>query len=196
MSSPRDVTALLHAWRAGDPAARDQAVDVLYGELRRRAAAHMRRERQGHSLQPSALVHEAYLRLAAQDRGHWQNRSQFLALASQMMRRILVDRARARLAAKRSGHWTKVALEDAGPVATLPPQIDVLDLDAALDKLAAMDERKSRIAELRFFAGLSLEETAALLDLSVKTVDRDWQAARALLFKMLAPSAASPSAVP
>jgi RNA polymerase sigma factor (TIGR02999 family) len=180
----RDVTELLHAWSAGDLDARDQAMGLVYQELRRRAAAHLRRERAGHTLQPTALVHEAYIRLVDQRRAVWQNRAQFLAVASQMMRRILVDRARARRMTKRSGRWAQVTLDEAG-VTVAPIEIDVLDLDAALTQLGAFDARKSRIAELRFFGGLSLEETGQVLQVSVATVERDWQAARAWLFKAL-----------
>jgi RNA polymerase sigma factor (TIGR02999 family) len=190
-ASNHDVTELLNAWGAGDPGAQEHAVGLLYQELRRRAAAHLRHERRDHTLQPSALVHEAYIRLAHQRGGTWRDRAQFLAVASKMMRRILVDRARARLAAKRPGHWAQVPLEDALAVAAPADLVDVLDLDAALDKLAAVDARKSHIAELRFFGGLSLEETAAVLHVSAKTVDRDWQAARALLYKMLRPEAST-----
>jgi RNA polymerase sigma factor (TIGR02999 family) len=157
----------------------------VYAELRRRAAAQLRRERPGHTLQPTALVHEAYIRLVGQDRTDWQNRAQFLAVASQMMRRILVDRARARHAGKRGGGGAHVSLDDAAGVAAPAPGVDVLDLDAALDQLAAFDPRKSRIAELRFFGGLSLEETGHVLEISAKTVERDWQAARAWLFRAL-----------
>lgn len=179
-----EVTELLHAWSGGDAAARDRLVPLVYEELRRRAAAHLRRERAGHTLEPTALVHETYLRLVDQKRAVWQNRSQFFAVASQMMRRILVDRARARRTNKRSGQWTRVTLSEA-PNALQPPPVDVLDLDAALTRLAAFDPRKSQIAELRFFGGLSLEETGAALGLSLATVERDWQAARAWLFKSL-----------
>jgi len=182
--SDHDVTELLQAWRAGDAGAGDRLMPLVYQELRRRAASHLRRERRDHTLQPTALVHEAYLRLVDQRRAVWQNRAQFFAVASSMMRRILVDRARARKMAKRSGQWARVTLDDAAR-ATPPPDVDVLDLDAALTELAAFDERKSRIAELRFFAGLSLEETGEALGLSVATVERDWQAARAWLFKTL-----------
>ena len=156
---------------------------LVYRELRARALAHLRRERLGHTLQPTALVHEVYLRLVDQDRVAWQNRAQFFGVASQMMRRILVDRARARRRTKRSGQWTRVTLGEAA-LAT-PQDIDVLDLDFALTKLATLDERKSRIVEFRFFGGLSLEETSEALGLSVATVERDWQAARAWLFKTL-----------
>jgi RNA polymerase sigma factor (TIGR02999 family) len=156
---------------------------VVYDELRRRAAAHLRRERPGHTLQPTALVNEAYLRLVGQ-RAAWKSRGQFFGVAAEIMRRILVDRARARRAAKRSGQWSRVSLD---PALTVAPQdaVDVLDLDAALTRLAALDPRKSRIAELRFFAGLSLEETGDTLGVSLATVERDWQAARAWLFKEL-----------
>jgi RNA polymerase sigma-70 factor (ECF subfamily) len=163
-------------------------MSLVYEELRRRAAAHLRRERQGHTLQPTALVHEAYLRLIDQRGADWQNRAQFLAIASQMMRRILIDRARSRRRIKRLGERQQVSL-DRVDVVTQPVAIDVLDLDAALTKLEAFDPRKSRIAELRFFGGLSLEETGHVLDISLATVERDWQGARAWLFKTLSATA-------
>jgi RNA polymerase sigma factor (TIGR02999 family) len=176
---------LLHAWAAGDLDARERALALVYAELRRRAAAQLRRERPGQTLQPTALVHEAYMRLAGQHRADWQNRAQFLAVASQMMRRILVDRARARHAGKRGGGGAQVSLEEAAGIPAPAPGVDVLDLDAALNRLAELDPRKSHIAELRFFGGLSLEETGRLLQVSAKTVERDWQAARAWLFRAL-----------
>jgi RNA polymerase sigma factor (TIGR02999 family) len=184
--SPSDhqVTALLHAWAGGDPDARDQLMPLIYGELRRRAAAHLRRERPGHTLQATALVHETYLRLVDQKRAVWQNRAQFLAVASEMMRRILVDRARARRTNKRSGQWQRVTLDEA-PLVSPPLSVDLLDLDAALTRLAVFDSRKSRIAELRFFGGLSLEETGEVLGVSIATAERDWQTARAWLFNSL-----------
>lgn len=185
MSAPgHDVTELLRAWGNGDLGARDRLLPLVYDELRRRAAARLRRERRGHTLQPTELVHEAYLRLIDQNRAVWQNRAQFFGLASQMMRRILVDRARAHRMAKRSGRWARVTLDEA-VVATRPTDVDVLDLDAALTRLAAFDERKSQVAELRFFGGLSLEETGEVLGVSLATVERDWQAGRAWLFKTL-----------
>jgi RNA polymerase sigma factor (TIGR02999 family) len=180
----QDVTELLRAWSAGDSSAADRLMPLVYAELRRRAAAYLRRERRDHTLQPTALVHEAYLRLVGQRREPWRNRAQFFGVASQAMRWILVDRARARKMAKRSGRWTRITLDDAGPVSR-PRDVDVLDLDTALTRLAEFDPRKSHIAELRFFGGLSLEETADVLGLSVATVKRDWQAARAWLFKTL-----------
>jgi RNA polymerase sigma-70 factor, ECF subfamily len=144
----------------------------------------MRRERRNHTLEPTALVHEAYLKLVDQRRAAWQNRGQFFGVASQMMRRILVDRARARRMAKRSGRWARVTLDD-GARAAAPVSVDVLDLDAALTRLAAFDARKCQLAELRFFGGLSLEETGEVLGISVATAERDWRAARAWLLKEL-----------
>jgi RNA polymerase sigma-70 factor (ECF subfamily) len=157
---------------------------LVYQELRRRAAAYLRRERRGHTLQPTALVHEAYLKLVDQKRAVWQNRAQFFGVASQMMRRLLVDRARARRMVKRSGRWARVTLDDAQRT-TPPVDVDVLDLDAALSRLSAFDPRKSQLAELRFFSGLSLEEAGKVLGISIATAERDWQAARAWLFKEL-----------
>ena len=179
-----DVTALLKPWGSGDLAARDQLMPVVYQELRRRARAYLRRERAGHTLQPTALVHEAYLRLIRQDRIAWQNRAQFYGVAAQMMRRILVDHARAHRMEKRSGRWARVSLAD---VAAAPqaPDVDVLDLHTALEELAGFDPRKSQIAEFRFFGGLSLEETGHVLDISMATVEREWQAARAWLYARL-----------
>jgi RNA polymerase sigma factor (TIGR02999 family) len=179
-----EISVLLQAWSEGDPDARERLVPLVYGELRRRAAACMRRERRGFSLQPTALVHETYLKLIDQRQPVWRNRAQFFAVAAEMMRRILVDRARARRAAKRSGRWARVSLDPALAVVR-PADVSVLDLDGALERLAAVDARKSRIAALRFFGGLSLEEIGEVLDVSPKTVERDWQAARAWLFKAL-----------
>jgi RNA polymerase sigma factor (TIGR02999 family) len=185
MADPtHDVTQLLRAWGKGDLEARERVVALVYEELRRRAAAHLRRERQGHTLQPTALVHEAYLRLVDQRGSDWKNRAQFLAVASQMMRRILIDGARTRKRAKRLGDRQQVSLDDV-ELASQPLQVDVLDLDIALTKLEALDPRTGRIAELRFFGGLSLEETSHVLGVSLATVERDWQAARAWLFKTL-----------
>jgi len=179
-----DVSDLLRAWGGGDVEARDQLLMVVYQELRRRAAAHLRRERAGHTLQPTALVHEVYLRLVKQDRAAWQNRAQFFGVASQMMRRILVDRARARNRAKRSGGWARVTLDEE-VAQSQEREVDVLDLDRALSELATFDTRKSQVAELRFFGGLSLEETGHALGLSVATLEREWQATRAWLYARL-----------
>jgi len=182
--SDADVSGLLEAWSHGDDQARDRLLNVVYQELRRRAAAHMRRERVGDTLQPTALVHEAYLRLVKQDGAAWQNRGQFFGVASQMMRRILVDRARARKMTKRSGQWARVTLDEGAALAPAR-EVDVLDLDRVLVELATFDARKSQVAELRFFGGLSLEETGHALGLSVATVEREWKAGRAWLYARL-----------
>jgi RNA polymerase sigma factor (TIGR02999 family) len=181
--SNADVTGLLEAWRGGDLDARDRVATLVYQELRRRAGAYLRRERVGHTLQPTALVHEVFLLLVKQDRTAWQNRAQFFGVASRMMRRLLVDRARARNMAKRSGRWARVTLDE--EMAQGQAEVDVLDLDRALSALAAFDPRKSQVAELRFFGGLSLEETGHVVGLSVATVEREWQAARAWLYARL-----------
>jgi len=179
-----DVSALLQAWSQGDVDARDRVMEAVYHELRRRAAAYLRRERAGHTLQPTALVHETYLRLIDQKTAAWQNRAQFFGVASQIMRRILVDRARARKATKRSGQWARVMLDES-LAEHQPRDVDVLDLDAALTDLAAFDPRKSQVAELKFFGGLTLEETGDVLSLSIATVEREWQVARAWLYARL-----------
>ena len=184
MTTTHDVTGLLQAWTAGDTGARDQLMALVYRELRTRAARQLRRERRGHSLQPTALVHEAYIRLVDQRRMVWQNRGQFFGVACQMMRRLLVDRARAHRMVKRSGRWGRVSFDD-GIGATPPVDVDVLDLDAVLTRLAAFDARKSQLVELRFFGGLSLAEAGDALGISVATAERDWQAARAWLLKEL-----------
>ena len=179
-----DVTGLLQAWSGGDLVARDRLVSLIYPELRRRAGARMRRESLGHTWQPTALVHETFLRLVDQPRIVWQNRAQFLGVASEMMRRILVDHARAKNMAKRSGRWARVTIDD-GVARTEPRDVDLLSLDAALSRLTKVDPRKSRVAELRFFGGMSLEETGYVLNISVATVEREWKAARAWLFLQL-----------
>ena len=180
-SKPADVTGLLQAWSAGNLAARDELVGVVYQELRRRAAGRLRAERANHTLQPTALVHEVYLRLINQREIVWQNRAQFLGIASEMMRRILVDHARGHRMAKRSGRCVKVTIDEAVAGAD-PRDIDLLNLDEAMRRLAEFDPRKSRIAELRYFGGLTLEEIGHVLDVSVATVERDWHAARAWLY--------------
>ena len=183
-ASAGEVTRMLRAWSAGDPHAQDELLALVYGELRQRAAGHLRRDRQGHTLQPTALVHEAYLRLVGQRRVSWQNRGHFFALASQMMRRILVDHARAHSSDKRGGAAQKLSLEDA-PISIEPDSVDLLALDEALSKLAAIDPRKERVIELMYFAGLDQKETAAVLAVSEKTVQRDWQMAKLWLLREL-----------
>lgn len=181
--APKPVTGLLRAWSGGDERARDELLPLIYRELRRRAAAHLRRERQGHSFQPTALVHEAYLRLVEQ-KVPWQNRAHFFGLASEMMRRILVDHARGRKRGKRSGGWSRVELDEAVAISE-QRDIDLVLLDQALQELSGLDPRHARIVELRFFGGLTLEETAEVLGVSPATVKRDWSLARTWLYRRL-----------
>jgi RNA polymerase sigma factor (TIGR02999 family) len=178
---PETVTRLLHAWSTGDLRARDELMPMVYAELRRRAAAHLKRERPGHTLRPTDLLHEAYLRLCAQNAG-FQNRDHFFGVASRLMRRVLVDHARARSAAKR-GHGLRVTLAD--DVAAASPPADLLDLDTALDELASRDAREARVVELRYFGGLTLQETARVLGVSLATAKNDWTHAKAWLFARL-----------
>lgn len=180
---PEAVTRLLRAWSEGDLAARDELVPLVYDELRRRAASYLRRERRGHTLQPTALVHEAYGRLAAQHEP-FQNRAQFFAMASQMMRRVLVDHARAHQARKRASGGLRVDLTE-GLAVSQPRPVDLITLDRALEELAALDERQARLVELRFFGGLTAEESADALQVSLATANRDWALARAWLFRRL-----------
>jgi RNA polymerase sigma factor (TIGR02999 family) len=177
------VSQLLQAWGRGDLQAREDLVPLVYQELRKRAAAYLRRERRDHTLQPTALVHEAYLRLMGQQRVAWLNRAQFFGLAGQIMRRILVDHAREHQAAKRPGGM-KVPLDDQIG-AVQPPDCELLMLDDALHELARIDERQAHIVELKYFAGLSEEEIAAVLSLSRATITREWQSARAWLYRRM-----------
>jgi RNA polymerase sigma factor (TIGR02999 family) len=177
------VSQLLRAWGRGDAQARDDLVPLVYQELRRRASAYLRRERPDHTLQPTALVHEAYIRLMAQRRVSWVNRAQFFALAAQLMRRILVDHARERHAAKRPG-GIRVTFDET--VRAVPaPDCEVLMLDEALRALTRLDARQAEIVELKYFAGLSEAEIAAVLSLSRATVTREWQSARAWLYRRI-----------
>lgn len=178
------ATELLVAWSAGDSMARERMLPLVYDELRRLAAVYLRRERAGHTLQPTALVHEAYVRLIDQRRADWSNRAQFIGLAAVMMRRILVNHARDRRAEKRGGGVEHVPLTLAGDLAGAP-EIDVLDLHETLDRLAATDARKARIVELRFFGGLTMDEIAASVGASRATVEREWKFARAWLYREL-----------
>lgn len=181
---PVGISALLQAWGRGDLRARDELAPLVYGELRRRAAAYLRQERADHTLQPTALVHEAYLRLLGQERVAWQNRGHFFGMAAQMMRRVLVDHARAHRAAKRPRGEYRVAVDEAYAVGA-PPDCEVLLLDQALTELAAFDLRQAQIVELRYFGGLSEQEVAKLLSVSRSTVTREWQTARAWLYRRL-----------
>jgi len=174
------VTALLVRWGQGDARALDQLVPLVHQELKRIARRHMRRERAGHTLQPTALVNEAYLRLVAGDRVTWQGRAHFLAIASRVMRHVLVDFARARRYQKRGGGRPFVDFDEGLPVSDESAPA-VIALDDALEALTRIDARKSRVVELRFFAGLSVDETAAALNVSKDTVMRDWRLAKAWL---------------
>ena len=179
-----DVTALLTAWGRGDEEALGRLTTLVYGELHRLAERYMRGERAGHSLQTTALVNEAYIRLVDSSRVQWQSRAHFFAVAAQLMRRILVDFARHRGYQKRGGDWQKVTLAEGVDVAT-NANSDLLAVDDALEELARLDPRKARVVELRFFGGLSLEETAEALKVSTDTVGREWRAAKAWLTREL-----------
>ena len=177
-----DVTGLLQAWGRGNLEARDDLMPLVYKELRRCAAAYLRRERADHTLQPTALVHEAYMRLVGQERLEWQSRAHFYGIAAQMMRRILVDHARALHRGKRFDARLKVALDER--IAAPPsPDCDVLLLDQALDELTAMDARQGQIVELRYFGGLSESEVAKMLAVSRSTVTREWLIAKGWLYR-------------
>jgi RNA polymerase sigma factor (TIGR02999 family) len=178
------VSQLLHAWGRGDLQARDDLVPLVYRELKRMAATYLRRERLDHTLQPTALVHEAYVRLIGQERVDWQNRAHFFGIAAQMMRRILVDHARRHDAAKRPGVTLKVALDDQIG-AEHPRDCELLLLDQALEELTLIDPRQAQIVELRYFGGLSEQDAAAVLSLSRATVTREWQTARAWLYRRM-----------
>jgi RNA polymerase sigma factor (TIGR02999 family) len=180
-----DLTGLLRAWSAGDAAAGDQVVQLVYQELHRQAAGYLSRERATHTLRPTALVNEAYLKLAQQRRVVWRDRAQFFGVAATVMRRLLVDHARQHAAEKRGAAIT-VALDDGDGIhITGPPDVDVLELHQALDELAAVDPVRARMIELRFFGGLTTEETAAAMELSVASVTRGWRLARAWLHHRL-----------
>jgi len=184
--STHDVTQLLLAWSDGDQAALEQLTPLVYGELHRLARGYLRRERPGHTLQTTALVNEAYLRLIDWKQVRWQNRAHFFGVSAQLMRRILVDFARARHQGKRGGAARQVSFEEA--VAVSPMQAaDLVALDEALERLAAIDPRKSRMVELRFFGGLSEGETAEVLKVSPRTVRREWSLARAWLHREVGP---------
>ncbi len=178
--SPNEVTQLLVAWGNGDQAARDQLMPLVYAELHRLAHRHIKKERPGHTLQTSALVNEAFVRLVDQRDVHWQSRAHFFGIAAQMMRRILVDYARKRRFAKRGGNQLQVSLNE-DVLAAKQRSAEVILLDDALTQLAEVDERKSKVVELKFFGGLSIEETAEALGVSPGTVMRDWTLAKAWL---------------
>ncbi|HEX4347727.1 MAG TPA: sigma-70 family RNA polymerase sigma factor [Vicinamibacterales bacterium] len=178
------MTALLVAWGGGDESALERLVPVVHAELRRLARQQMANERQGHTLQTTALVNEAYLRLVDLKRIRWQDRAHFLAMSAKLMRRILVDHARTRAAAKRGAGRIPVPIEDID-VAVAERPVDLVALDEALDGLAAADARKAQVVEMRFFGGLSVEETAEALGVSSETVKRDWRIAKTRLLRDL-----------
>jgi len=180
MPPPSDVTRLLDAWSGGDPQALDRLMPLVVGDLRQVAAKYLASEDAGHTLQPTALVNEVYMRLAGRRTVRWENRAQFFAVAAGIMRRILVDHARRRKRAKHGHGLLRVPLDEEIP---LPEDdVDLVALDAALDRLEAIDPRQSRVVELRYFAGLTIEETASVMECSPMTVKREWRTARLWLF--------------
>jgi len=183
-----DLTGLLIEWRQGDRAALDRLTPLVYDEIRRIAHRYVQREREGHTLQTTALVNEAYLRLAGQQQINWQNRVHFFAVTAQVMRHILIDYARRKHYVKHGGEAQRIAFDEAlateeAVLMSKPRAAELLALDEALDELAKLDPRKSRVVELRYFGGLSLDETAEVLEVSPMTVRRDWRAAKAWLYK-------------
>jgi RNA polymerase sigma factor (TIGR02999 family) len=190
MDKPENVTQLLIKWADGDQAALDKLMPLVYSELRRLARNYLRRERQNHTLQPTALVNEAYLKLVDQRNARWQNRSQFYGVAAQLMRRILVDHARQHQAAKRGGSdQQRLSITSAGQLGAKQlasePTLDLLALNEALEELTNIDPQQGRIVELKFFGGLSIDETAEVLGIGHATVERDWKMARAWLRRKL-----------
>jgi len=183
------ITDLLVAWSSGDQHALERLLPLVYDELRRLASLYLNHERSGHTLQPTALVNEVYLRLIDQQRVTWQNRAQFFGVAAQMMRRILVSHARARQAEKRGGGEQRITLEE-GLVPSAQRDVNLLALDEALTRLETIDPDKSRLVELRFFSGLTVDETAEVMSISPRTVDRQWQTAKAWLHREIARSGA------
>ncbi|QQS45937.1 MAG: sigma-70 family RNA polymerase sigma factor [Acidobacteriota bacterium] len=184
MSTPHDVSQLLIAWSDGDEVALEKLLPLVNSELRRLAARYMRRERKGHSLQSSDLVNEAWLRLVNQNQVEWRNRAHFFGIAAQIMRRILIDHARRYQYQKRGGGAVRVSLDETAAV-TEERAAELLAVDEALEKLTAIDARKGRIIELRYFGGLDLDETAEVIGVSSTTVQREWRAARAWLYRIL-----------
>jgi RNA polymerase sigma factor (TIGR02999 family) len=184
MDEPREITNLLRNWSGGDEKALDELFLLVYDELHRQAGHYLRGEQLGHTLQTTALLHEAYIRLAGHVEGKWENRYQFFAFSAKIMRHILVDHARAKQREKRVAGALKISIADVDPV-TSEPDLDLMAVDEALGRLNKIDEQQVRIVELRYFGGLSLEETAAALQISRATVARDWNVARAWLHREL-----------
>ena len=183
-STPDEITRLLIAWNQGDQRARDELTPLIYDELRRLARGLLRHERPGHTLQPTALVHEAFLRLIDQSQVNWQNRAHFFGAAARLMRQILINHAEARRAAKRGGEAERVSLNDVDH-STPRQEIDLIALDEALQRLERLDPQQGRIVELRYFSGLTIEEIAEVIGVSPATVKRDWNLARAWLRREL-----------
>lgn len=180
-----DAGVLVDRWTGGDRAALDEMLPVIYGELKRLAAIYLSRERPGHTLQPTALVHETYLKLIQQRQVDWRNRAQFLGVAATAMRRVLLHHAEHRLAAKRDGARERVTLDEALATLEETTTVDLIDLNRALDQLAALDARQARVVELRMFGGLTIDEAAEVLELSAATAKRDWDVARLWLRRAL-----------
>jgi RNA polymerase sigma factor (TIGR02999 family) len=180
----RDITTLLHAWADGDETALEQLLPLVEAELRRMARGYLRRERQGHTLQPTALVNEAFMRMLDARHLRWNDRSHFMSIAARLMRRVLVDHARARTAQKRAFTAADIAV-DAAIATSDATSVNVIAVDRALEALAAVDARQARVVELRFFGGLSVEETADVLHLSTETIKRDWRLAKVWLSREL-----------
>jgi RNA polymerase sigma-70 factor (ECF subfamily) len=185
----QQVTVLLQQWREGDNAALDLLTPIVYDELRRLAASYLRREREGHTLQPTALLHEAYVKLANQSNQDWKDRAHFFGVAAHLMRQILVDHARGRNREKRGAGANKVQINEALDASQERPEI-LVELDDALNELAKFDERKAKVVEMRFFAGMSIEETAEALNISVATVGREQRMAEAWLGRFMNPDKA------
>lgn len=183
-SSPKDVTELLVDWSKGDQKALDELIPLVYGELRRLASRYLRRERPDHTLQTTALVHEAYLRLVDQRDGNWRNRAQFFGVAAQLMRRILVDYARSHGASKRGGDYRRIPFDDV-IISAEEKDASLLAVDEALNVLALIDPQQSRVIELRIFGGLTVEEVAESLGISPRTVKREWSVAKAWLHRQI-----------
>lgn len=183
--TPPDISRLLRKWSDGDRAALEELLPLVYDELHQQAERYLRRERVGHTLQTTALIHEAYLRLIDQRDVRWQSRTHFFAIAAQMMRRVLIDYARAKHREKRGGDDVRLSLDKAYLVAANEDSVDLIALDQALRRLAELDEQQARVVELRYFGGLSLEETAEVLHISRATTARDWEVAKAWLRREL-----------
>jgi RNA polymerase sigma factor (TIGR02999 family) len=184
-ASPSEITRMLQEWSDGKDEMLDQLMPLVYAELRRQAAGYLRHERRDHTLQTTGLIHEAYLKLINQRNVKWESRTHFYAIASQAMRRILVDYARARKTAKRGGEDIRLSIANAEKIAGDQKPVDLIALDEALTRLAKLDEKQARVVELRYFSGLSLEETAKIVKMSRATAAREWSMARAWLHREL-----------